>query len=301
MAGVPADVSIDCSQASFIPAANVTVTDNCDPNVQVTVSETTDFGACQNEYFLTRTYTATDACGNTVSESQVIYVSDTDAPILIGAPSDVTIDLSTGATVPNPPNSIFATDNCDSNPDIDFNQNQVDEDCGFIITRTWIAIDECGNESQVTQTITVFENESLTIIPLDPEVCLGQGIVFGVDPAEPFYTYNWTASSGSFDDPNIANPIYTASQTGDITISVSINLGDGCTLETTLTVTNGTPVNGTVSNNAPCEGEQLQLTATGGTSYSWTGPNGWTATGPNPTIDNVDATHAGVYLSLIHI
>ncbi|WP_310559926.1 T9SS type A sorting domain-containing protein, partial [Flavobacterium sp.] len=47
-----------------------------------------------------------------------------------------------------------------------------------------------------------------------------------------------------------------------------------------------------------CPGNTLQLTAgnvTGATSYKWTGPNNFTATGQSITINSVSATNAGVY------
>lgn len=45
----------------------------------------------------------------------------------------------------------------------------------------------------------------------------------------------------------------------------------------------------------PCAGSDLQLNATGGTNYSWTGPNGFTSSQQNPIITNANATHSGQY------
>ena len=57
-----------------------------------------------------------------------------------------------------------------------------------------------------------------------------------------------------------------------------------------------TPIAG--SNSPICEGATLQLTASDafGATYTWTGPNGFTSSLQNPTIDNVtEANHQGVY------
>jgi len=57
------------------------------------------------------------------------------------------------------------------------------------------------------------------------------------------------------------------------------------------------PTTATASSNSPvCAGQTLTLTGvTDGTSYSWTGPNGFTSTSLSPTIPNVTAAAAGTY------
>lgn len=49
------------------------------------------------------------------------------------------------------------------------------------------------------------------------------------------------------------------------------------------------------SNSPICIGENLNLTASGGTNYNWIGPNGFTSTQQNPVITNVNASHSGLY------
>lgn len=51
-----------------------------------------------------------------------------------------------------------------------------------------------------------------------------------------------------------------------------------------------------VTSNSPvCTNSTIQLNATGGTTYNWTGPNGFTSTLQNPTIPNAIAANAGTY------
>ncbi|UOX33857.1 T9SS type B sorting domain-containing protein [Flavobacterium sediminilitoris] len=45
----------------------------------------------------------------------------------------------------------------------------------------------------------------------------------------------------------------------------------------------------------PCIGSNLELTASGGTNYSWTGPNGFTSTDQNPIIPNATVANNGQY------
>ena len=58
---------------------------------------------------------------------------------------------------------------------------------------------------------------------------------------------------------------------------------------------NPLPTASAASNGPLCLGATLNLTSTGGSSYSWTGPNGFTSALQNPTIDNFSAAEAGTY------
>jgi gliding motility-associated-like protein len=51
----------------------------------------------------------------------------------------------------------------------------------------------------------------------------------------------------------------------------------------------------TSSNSPICIGKTLELKASGGTNYSWTGPNGFTSTDQNPIIPNATASNNGQY------
>ncbi len=51
-----------------------------------------------------------------------------------------------------------------------------------------------------------------------------------------------------------------------------------------------------ISSNSPvCVGTSIELTASGGNSYTWSGPNGYTSTDQNPVITNVQTTSSGTY------
>jgi gliding motility-associated-like protein len=49
------------------------------------------------------------------------------------------------------------------------------------------------------------------------------------------------------------------------------------------------------SNNPSCEGENLILTASNGAAYSWTGPDGFTSSAQNPTINGITSAANGTY------
>ena len=65
-------------------------------------------GGCEDEYTLTRTWTAEDNCGNTSSCSQVITVEDNTPPV-ITCPVDETVECDAIPAV----GTATATDNCD--------------------------------------------------------------------------------------------------------------------------------------------------------------------------------------------
>ncbi|MBI1266718.1 MAG: hypothetical protein GC193_04705 [Cryomorphaceae bacterium] len=163
--GVPASITLNCSDA--IPSApQVSVTDNCDVAVMLVYNQTTYPGSCPNNYQIIRSWSATDACGNVGVQSQIITVSDNEAPVFDYIPQDETADCG---NLPEPA-VLTATDNC-SEVSISYSQNVGSGGCPNIF-RTWVATDACGNTATVTQTIFVEDNEPplLTGIPSNTQV-----------------------------------------------------------------------------------------------------------------------------------
>ena len=92
---------------------------------------------------MTRTFTATDDCGNATSATQTITIVDTTAPVLT-IPADYTVECSDtilmeGAT---------ATDNCDDVEIFESVWTIPGNAAGnYQILREFTAIDGCGNFS----------------------------------------------------------------------------------------------------------------------------------------------------------
>ncbi|MGZ5530052.1 MAG: Ig-like domain-containing protein, partial [Limisphaerales bacterium] len=152
--GFPADATYACS--SSVPGANdslVSATDTCG-GASVTITHAADVitsSNCVNHYTITRTYRATDACGNSASKNQTIVVNDNQAPT-ISCPSPVTVSLP--SQIPAPDTSmVTASDNC-SVPQKTFVNDRYSTN-GYVvtITRTYAASDDCGNSSTCSQTI----------------------------------------------------------------------------------------------------------------------------------------------------
>lgn len=59
------------------------------------------------------------------------------------------------------------------------------------------------------------------------------------------------------------------------------------------------PVTSTSNNSPLCRGEQAVLTASGGVTYQWNGPNGFTASGSPLEINNIQFSQEGKYYVLV--
>jgi len=146
LSGAPMDATVDCSS---VPAAEVlTATDNCDENVVVAFTELIGDGC---PYTITRTWIATDACGNSSSHIQVLTVEDNEAPVLVGVPMDYSADCGTAPDVA----VVTATDNCDANVVVTYDETVNGSVCPLTITRTWTATDACGNIASASQDILI--------------------------------------------------------------------------------------------------------------------------------------------------
>jgi hypothetical protein len=154
LTGVPADATVECDAVP--PPASPTATDACDLDPAVTFEETRSDGACPNEYLLTRTWTATDACGNAATESQTVTVSDTIAPTIVGVPGDLTVECD---VVP-PPAEPSAGDACDAAPTLNFDESQIEGMCvgDYTLIREWTAADACGNVTEASQSVMVVDD-----------------------------------------------------------------------------------------------------------------------------------------------
>ncbi len=177
--GVPADLTVECSN---VPTAiTLFANDECDNDVLVTMEEALIDGTCTDNYTITRTWTATDDCGNTDVATQTILVQDTAGPQLVGVPAFVTVNCESIPPAPSIGTDITATDNCDTDVGIEFEEVSSQTSTGFCsdftytITRTWTATDNCGNTNAAVQVIMVEDITSPTFtVPADITISCAQ-------------------------------------------------------------------------------------------------------------------------------
>src|SRR6185295_17442155 len=208
LVGVPADATVQCDAIPAPPT--VTATDNCDPTITVVFNETMSVvDGCGT---ITRTWTATDVCGNTTTATQSLTVVDNPPPVLVGVPADATVQCD---AIPAPP-TVTATDNCDPTITVVFNETMsVVDGCGTI-TRTWTATDACGNTTTATQTLTVVDNTPpvLVGVPADATVQCdaipAPPTVTATDNCDPTITVNYTESINVTDGCGTITRTWTA-------------------------------------------------------------------------------------------
>jgi hypothetical protein len=114
------------------------------------------------------------------------------------------------------------------------------------------------------------------------------------DPLVNPYTYSWTGPNDYSSESQ--NPIFNSvsvSLTGIYSVTISDNFG--CTATSSTEVINHHPIATASNDGAYEEGENVNLLATGGTRFDWTGPNGFTSNLVNPTIPNGKVINAGIY------
>jgi|GEM_PF-1120313 len=160
--GVPIDQMAECNNIPAVPI--VTATDNCTVDPEVILTQERDQGDCPGEAILRRTWTVYDENGNVAFATQVITLRDTDPPKVFGVPASV--DATCNALPPVV--IVTATDNCTDDEDLDvsFEEERIDGACDhtYVLRRIWRVADECGNEVEEIQTITVSDNESPELI-----------------------------------------------------------------------------------------------------------------------------------------
>ncbi|MCX6259030.1 MAG: HYR domain-containing protein, partial [Bacteroidia bacterium] len=173
----PGDVTINCQDPSN-PAntGTATATDNCTASPVITHTDVIIPGICSGNYTISRTWKATDDCGNYSTCLQTITVHDITNPTIV-CPAPVIVEpnylncSATGINLGLPQTH----DNCS----VDYINNNAPAIFLYGTTNViWMVTDGCGNTATCSQTVTVSDHEPPTIscVPLitvsnDPGYC----------------------------------------------------------------------------------------------------------------------------------
>ena len=157
----------------------------------------------------------------------------------------------------------------------------------YTVTATSLA---AGCTATATTSVTV--KPLPTVTPTTPvSICANTPLVLNVN-ATAGVTYAWTGPNtftSTLQNPTV-NSLATTDMTGTYSITVTLN---GCTASNSVsatvkplpTVTPTTPVS--ICANTPLV---LNVNATAGGTYAWTGPNTFTSTLQNPTVNSLATT-----------
>jgi hypothetical protein len=209
--GVPQNATMQCGQP--VPNAVVSAIDNCDAEPVVSMSAQTISAECG--YSLVRTWTATDACGNTTSLSQTTTFQDTTDPVLVGLPTGGTVNCT--AIPASGDFDVTATDNCVNEVTVTATQSDQGSGCNIVRTITWTAVDGCGNSVSASRTFTSQDNIPPVISGL-PE--------------------NGSVACGGL--PNTTEYFVAATDNCDQNVSIAVtanDVGSGCNVIRTMTWT----------------------------------------------------------------
>lgn len=153
-----------------VTTGQATAIDNCDNSAEITYTDVLVIGTECNKV-IARTWKAVDNCGNSTTGIQTLtYIDDTD-PVLI-VPADYNGLRGAGCeydTRPVTTGKATATDNCDKSVEVTYTDVFAPSSgCETVITRTWKAVDNCGNSATGIQTITYTDyTDPVLIIPPD--------------------------------------------------------------------------------------------------------------------------------------
>ncbi len=231
---VPGNTTVACDA---IPApASPTATDNCDAQVVITPNETSVPGVAPVVEVITRTWTATDDCGNSSTATQVITVVDNTPPSAICQNITVQLDASGAVAITTEDIDGGSTDACGI-ANISATPTSFDcEDTGsndVVLTVN----DVNGNTNTCTATVTVKDEVA-------PEItsCQGGTIDFNGEP-----TF-LSATAIDFDATDVCgvasitySPEYISceqlGETVPVTITVTDNNGNSNSCMTSVVVT----------------------------------------------------------------
>ncbi|NEN25202.1 T9SS type A sorting domain-containing protein [Cryomorpha ignava] len=167
---VPNDISINCGSSMnpvFTGSANAT--DVCS-SVTLTYSDGVPSGeGCTQT--ITRTWVATDACGNSTSADQIITKTDNTGPVIIGVPPGSNLQCGEAP----PPAAAYAIDYCSGDTlDVTFTESISIAGCRTNYFRIYSAVDECGNISNLYRNITIQDTQGPQLIcPADVMLACG--------------------------------------------------------------------------------------------------------------------------------
>ena len=163
-------------------------------------------------------------------------------------------------------------------------------------TTTYTVIGNTGACTDSNTTMVVVNPLPMPTATSNTPCANQQGLTFNAMPAN-LASYNWSGPNSYADvgqNPSVSVSNVTTALDGIYTVNVTD--GNGCNNAAIVSVTvNPLPIV-TAAGSTVCAGQTINLSATGGVSYSWSGQGGtFTFSLQNPSIPNATSSMAGNY------
>ena len=202
---VPADITLDCLDDPTDLTLTGDVTDESDAcgliGDAVYTDEIVVNTPCEGAASIQRTWSVTDACGNTTEAIQAITLTDTTVPVFGEIPNDMTVLCSNIPPVIDP----SVSDDCGP-IDLVFDETTTNGECinRYTLTRTWTATDGCGNVATAIQVIQVEACNPLVEATLGggTEVCENEPVILNsqVGYDTPYFQWQFSSDGQSWSD-----------------------------------------------------------------------------------------------------
>ncbi|QQS29306.1 MAG: T9SS type A sorting domain-containing protein [Sphingobacteriales bacterium] len=145
---------------------------------------------------------------------------------------------------------------------------------------------------------TASNSRNITVYPLpnavitgNTNICVGSTLILSASGGT---SYVWSGPGFSSTSANISRANATVAMSGTYTVTVTGTGGCKSTASVLVTV-NAKPVITITGATSVCSGTTITFTATGGVSYAWSGPGGFTDTGATMERPGATTAMAGVY------
>jgi len=234
--------------------------DVCDSGTEAVFSDQIEEGDCPGNIIITRTWSLSDNSGNAAKDQvQIIYVSDTLAPEVVGNPLNVYLRengqyVLTYSDIENI--SAGTTDNCTTVEDLEISVFPRSFQCvhvGEDVEVEVIATDLCGNQSSTYTTVTVRDTIAPTAQCNNIEIFLdekGEAMIFPyqVNPDISVIAPDWSPTynhlaGGSYDVCGISGmflskTVFDCADIGEntVTLTVSDPSGNRATCNSVVTI-----------------------------------------------------------------
>ncbi|HPS74451.1 MAG TPA: T9SS type A sorting domain-containing protein, partial [Bacteroidales bacterium] len=206
----PPGSDLGCNPASFPPAGEATATDNCgEPEITSVLGDPVQGQGCL--WSRTRTYTATDACGNTATCTQVFTYTLDIVPPDLTCPGNI-IQWCPDLAIPGPTYS----DNCTAVEELELEYNF--NGAGFVpatsfpiimndmpagtYTMAYRVTDECGNIATCNFVIQITydceEDVDFTVNGGNPVFCGMVNNTLAAAIHVPYSTVSWEVIAGDW-------------------------------------------------------------------------------------------------------